>query len=245
VEAKANIGPSPDGLARLAGALLDNDALDDLLQRLTVLARQTVSGSHAASVTVADNGRYRTANSSGPDALAIDEAQYREGDGPCLSAIRTLEQLEVDVDDAADRWPSFADEAKRVGVRRVLSTPFGAESDLPRGALNVYSNLGGRFGAAERRTLDLIGEQAAILVRYSLALLSSNRLNDQLRRAVESREIIGAAKGILMERQRCTRDQAFDILRRASQRENRKLRDLAEDLVLRVEARAGDQAQRG
>lgn len=67
--------------------------------------------------------------------------------------------------------------------------------------------------------------------------MGASYLNEQLRQAVASREIMGEAKGVLMARENCTRDEAFDILRRASQRENRKLRDLAEELVLRVEDR--------
>lgn len=90
------------------------------------------------------------------------------------------------------------------------------------------------------RTAEIIGEHAAILVENGLALESATRLNDQLHHAVASREIIGEAKGIIMERESCTRDEAFDVLRRASQRENRKLRDVAEELVLRVEARRNE-----
>ena len=221
--------------AELASALLDNDALYDLLQRLTRLARHTVAGSHSASITVQEDGRFRTTNSSGPDAQEIDDAQYRDGDGPCLQAIRSSTQLEAEVSETADRWPGFTEEARRAGVRSVLSTAFTGADDKALGALNVYSNDIGGFGAVEKRTTELIGEQAAVLVGCTLALASSNELNQQLAQAVESRDIIGAAKGILMERQKVSRDQAFDILRRASQRENRKLRDLAGDLVTRVE----------
>lgn len=89
-----------------------------------------------------------------------------------------------------------------------------------------------------------MGEHAAILVSNALALVDAAQLNDQLRQAVDSRELIGVAKGIFMERQSCTRDEAFDLLRRASQRENRKLRELAEELVERVETRARQSSAR-
>lgn len=239
MEFEAKNRPRPERVVGLASALFDNDALHDLLQQLTLLARHTVPASHALSITVAENGRYRTSNSSGPDALALDEAQYRDDDGPCLQAIRGAQQVSADVSGTTDRWPAFAAEAGRAGVRSVLSTPFaGADEDV-LGALNIYTDKDRGFDAADKRTAELIGDQAALLVRSSLALVSSNQLNDQLAQAVESREIIGEAKGILMERQGCTRDEAFEILRRASQRENRKLRDLAEELVERVEQRAG------
>ncbi len=236
--------PTSDRVVGLAGALLDDDVLHDLLQRLTVLANHTVSGAHSVSITVSENGRYRTSNSTGPVALAIDEAQYRGDDGPCLEAMRSTRQLRIEVGETHDRWPRFDEEATKAGVTGVLSTPLIRTGEEAVGALNIYVRDGASFRPGDERTAQLIGEHAAILVERALALLSSTRLNDQLRQAVATREIIGEAKGILMESQHCTRDQAFDILRRASQRENRKLRDLAEELVLRVEARAAKKAPR-
>jgi GAF domain-containing protein len=233
-----------DPVVGLAGELLDDDVLHELLQRLTVLANHTVAGAHSVSITVAEDGRYRTSNSSGSVALAIDEAQYRGDDGPCLEALRSTRQLRTGVGERHDRWPRFDEEAAKLGVTDVLSTPLIRSGGGAVGALNIYAREGAGFGPHDERTAQLIGEHAEILVERALALLSSTRLNDQLRQAVATREIIGEAKGILMESQHCTRDQAFDILRRASQRENRKLRELAEELVLRVESHAGKNARR-
>jgi GAF domain-containing protein len=238
VDDETSSGPTSERVVGLAGALLDDDALYDLLQRLAFLARHIVPMAQSVSITIAEDGHYRTSNSTGPDALAIDEAQYREGDGPCLEALRSTRQLQVEIGEPHARWPHVDDEARKAGIASVLSTPLIRSPDDAVGALNIYSNGGGGFQAADRRTAELLGEHAAILVARALALLSSSRLNEQLRHAVATREIIGEAKGILMQSQSCTRDEAFDILRRASQRENRKLRDLAEELVARVEARA-------
>ena len=237
-------GATNDRVVGLAGALLDDDVLHDLLQRLTVLANHAVAGSHSVSITVADNGRYRTSSSTGPVALAVDEAQYQGDDGPCLEAMRSTHQVRIAVGERGDRWRRFHDEAARMGVTGVLSTPLIPPGNEAVGALNIYAREGASFGPADERTARLIGDHAAILVERALALLSSTRLNEQLRQAVATREIIGEAKGILMEGQRCTRDDAFDILRRASQRENRKLRELAEELVLRVEAHARKKGSR-
>lgn len=232
-------GPQSERAVGLAGALLDDNELHEILQRLTVLARHTVGVSQSASITVVEDGSYRTANSTGPEPLAIDEAQYREGDGPCLEAMRLGRQLQIVVEESADRWPLFGKEAMRAGVAGTLSTPLVRGPDDIVGALNIYAGGDGSFTPADTATAELISEVVAILVGRSLALLSSSRLNEQLRQAVATREVIGEAKGILMVSQGCSRDDAFDILRRASQRENRKLRELAEELVLRVEARGG------
>ena len=237
-------GATSDRVVGLAGALLDDDMLHELLQRLTVLANHTVAGAHSVSITVAEDGRYRTSNSSGPVALAIDEAQYRGDDGPCLEALRSTRQVRTGVGERHGRWPRFDEEAAQAGVTSVLSTALTRSGEGAVGALNIYAREAAAFGPHDERTAQLISEHAAILVERTLALLDSARLNDQLRQAVATREIIGEAKGILMESQHCTRDQAFDILRRASQRENRKLRELAEELVLRVESRSGKDTRR-
>lgn len=236
VEHTAEDRPDEPSLS-LGGAILDDEALDALLQRVVQLARRTVAGAHAVSITVVDNGGYRTSNSVGTDALAVDEAQYALNDGPCLAGIRTGEQRQFTIDEVGERWSTVAERAEELGVAGVLSTPLVVDGPRSIGALNVYATEENRFGDEERGTALLLSEHAAILLGNALALTGANRLNEQLRHAVASREIIGEAKGILMERESCTRDEAFDILRRASQRENRKLRDLAEEIVLRVEAR--------
>lgn len=231
----------PDGtdepVISLAGAVLGEEALDGLLQRIVQLARLTIPGAHSVSITVAHDGGYRTSNSTGPEALAVDQAQYAEDDGPCLEGIRTGEQREATMEMLQRRWPPVAERAAEVGVVGVLSTPLIVEDRGAIGALNVYLAQDGAFGERDVHLARVLGEHAAILLERAVALMSATRLNEQLHQALASREIIGQAKGILMERQSCTRDEAFDILRRASQRENRKLRDLAEELVLRVEAR--------
>ena len=241
MEGDINSGPTSERVVGLAGAVLDDNALHELLQSLILLARHAVADCESVSITVAEEGRYRTSNSSGPAALAIDEAQYRDNGGPCLEAIRSKRQLEVAPEEFDGRWPGVQEAAREAGVAGVLSTPLvRSPQDDALGALNIYAREGGRFRPGDRRTAELIGEQAVILVSRALALASSNQRVEELRNAVATREIIGEAKGILMATQNCTRDEAFDILRRASQRENRKLREMAEDLVLRVEARAAE-----
>ena len=145
------------------------------------------------------------------------------------------------VDDIATSGVSS--EARRAKVGQVLSTPLMGSGGEAMGAVNAYVHEGGAVSDHEARTAQLIGDNAAILIGYAFALMDSTQLNDQLREAVATREIIGVAKGILMESQACNRDEAFDILRRASQRENRKLRDLAADVVVRVETRAASSAK--
>ena len=110
------------------------------------------------------------------------------------------------------------------------------------GALDVYAAHEDRFAEAEVALARQLAEHAAVLVDHAIALQGAARLNEQLRQAMASRGTIGEAKGILMEREGCTSDEAFDMLRRASQRENRKLRELAEEIVAGVQGRGADRA---
>jgi len=239
-EAKDPSG-STERLAGLGGAVLDDDTLRTLLQSVVLLARHSVAGANSVSITVADGDGFRTTNATGEEALVIDEAQYEGDDGPCLQALRSTRQVRVALGAEPDHWPGVQARAREHGVTSVLSSPLlGALPGVPGGAigaLNIYGHGEGGFEDAAVQTAEVIAEHAAILVGSASALSGAVRINQELRHAVASREIIGEAKGIIMERQRCTRDQAFEILRRASQRENRKLRELAEELVLRVEAR--------
>jgi transcriptional regulator with GAF, ATPase, and Fis domain len=222
--------------------VIDENALERLLQNVVELTREAVTTADAVSITMADNGGFRTSNYTAPEALAIDQAQYEENDGPCLEAVRSVRQVEMVVHSDREHWPLVRARAADLGMARVLSTPMRRGSDAI-GALNIYSRSDGGLGENAQRTAQIIGDHAAILVGDAQALIGANNLNEQLRAALASREIIGEAKGIIMERQTCSREEAFDILRRASQRENRKLRDLAEELVLKVEARR--RSQRG
>jgi transcriptional regulator with GAF, ATPase, and Fis domain len=224
----------------LGGGVIDEHSLDRLLTQVVLLARHTVGRADAVSITMAENGGFRTTTGSDPEARAVDEAQYEENGGPCLDAVRSARQVEVAVETDGDQWPGVKARAREFGITSVLSTPL-LRGDDAIGALNIYSRAGAGFGDDEHRTAGIIGNHGATLVATTQALIGVTNLNEQLRAALVSREIIGEAKGIIMERQTCTRDEAFDILRRASQRENRKLRDLAEELVLRVEARRRNQ----
>jgi len=232
--------PLPHTFLQLGGIVLGEDSADELLDRVVKLAAATVPSAHSVSISVPQDGRVYTSNSSGPDALELDHAQYSDGQGPCLDALGGT-QVEAALPEGGARWPKLALKASELGVQRALSTPLTVR-DRTLGALNIYSQAESKFNDAEKGFATLFAEQAAVLLANAFTLMSSVEMTEQLRAALASREIIGEAKGILMQQQTCTRDQAFDILRRASQRENRKLREIAEALVLAVEARARDKS---
>jgi transcriptional regulator with GAF, ATPase, and Fis domain len=106
------------------------------------------------------------------------------------------------------------------------------------GALNVYTTRRDPISDSETEFARTLADHIA----NALALVDASALNLQLQEAIGTRQLIGEAKGILMSSERCSREEAFDILRRASQRTNRKLRDIAHDIVDAAERRAQDPA---
>ena len=117
-----------------------------------------------------------------------------------------------------------------------MSTPL-VSCNTTYGALNVYTRKPEDFSTVDIELAGLLADQASVVVANATALIEASMLNEQLQVAVESRQLIGEAKGILLEREGCTREEAFDMLRRASQRENRKIRDIAEEIVRNAERR--------
>ena len=134
------------------------------------------------------------------------------------------------ISENADRWPEFSTVAAKAGVHSVLAVPLVAGNE-PIGALNLYSKTPGGYDEADEETAVLFSEQAAVACANAEVYWRTYSLTEHLREALESRDVIGQAKGILMARRNCTADAAFEALRQASQHRNIKLRDIAEQVV--------------
>jgi hypothetical protein len=167
-----------------------------------------------------------------PIASELDDLQYSYSEGPCFDAARKPGLAYTFSPDlkAESKWPRFGPDAADRGYLSVLSTALLPDVTPPRlsGALNVYSTAAGKLGD------ETIRDQALLLATHaSLALAGTEAVrlaelrNIQLRRALDTRDVIGQAKGILMQRRGLSADEAFDLLRRASQDLNVKLADLA------------------
>ena len=199
------------------------------LTSVVELAVATIEGCDYAGLFLIEGNTVATPVYTDPIVVEIDRIQHTTGEGPCLDAI--AHRLIFYADDLGRdlRWLHFAPRATEAGVRCVLALPLSADAQL--GALNLYARYPLAFGVVDRA-------RAAILVSLaSLALSVAHSHEDEERRAANlhaalaSRETIGEALGILMERERITGHQAFDILRRASQHLNIKLREVAENLI--------------
>ena len=128
-----------------------------------------------------------------------------------------------------DRWPNFGRQAAEGGLRSVLALPLTTNGT--DGAVNLYARYPAAFGVIDRARAMILASLAGIALSTAHLLEDEGRRIENLHSALGSREIIGQAQGILMERERIAADQAFDVLRRASQHLNVKLREVAQNLV--------------
>jgi GAF domain-containing protein len=214
----------------LSRLLLAEETLEATLSRVAGLACRTLAGCDVASVTMINDGRPSTPVQTDPEAGDLDSAQYRSERGPCLEAYSDRQVVRGAIGESRTRWPEFTAAATKRGVLSVLAVPLVA-SQRPLGALNLYSKKAGGFDDSDEETAVLFSEQAAVACANAEVYWRTYSLTEHLREALESRDVIGQAKGILMARRGCTADAAFDALRKVSQHRNIKLRDIAEQVV--------------
>ncbi len=190
------------------------------------LAVELVRGCSHADVMFLRAGGVTTPVSTDPVAVALGEAQGATGGGPCIMAA-TEEELVVANDLTADqRWPAFAGQACDLGVYSVVAYQlFLHRNDDDRfGALNLYGRSPDAFDEESIGLGEVFAAQCAASLAFAIA-------HEGAQAALQSRDVIGQAKGILMERHQLTAADAFDLLRTQSQQQNVKLRDLAQGVA--------------
>jgi anti-anti-sigma factor len=230
---------------RLAGqfesltlGLLGATTVGAALQKVVDTGRVVIPAADLVSVTLRNpDGVVFTPVQTDDLAVALDRVQYASGRGPCLDAARPASPAyAISQDLAADqRWPEFTAAATRHGFRSIIATELypGARSSDPSGALNIYSREDHGIRDHDRHTALLLATHASLALASARATELADLHEVELHRAIDSRDAIGQAKGILMNRQGITADEAFDLLSRTSQHLNVKLVDLARTLAAR------------
>ena len=224
-------GPS-DAFGVLSRFFISDGTLGDTLLRVAQLACEAVGPADLAGITLLVEGRPRTGVFTDPASPEIAATQYETGNGPCLSAFRDDQIYRVDDTAASGPWPEFRRAAADHGIVATMSIPVSARSESI-GALNLYSSTG-PFSDGHVEQTQLFAQQAAVVLVNAHVYWDARELNEGLQNAMRSRAAIERAVGILMAQSRCSPEDAFQLLVRASQRENRKLRDIAADMVERV-----------
>lgn len=195
------------------------------------IAIASVGGCRAAGVFMLEDGRVRAEATSDPLVERVQRLQMQVDEGPCLDAVRSDLDDQVSDDLAVDTaYPSFGPLAVAAGVRSAMGLRLRTDHRL--GSMNLYSDLPHAFGVPDRVRAVILASHCSTTLEVAQARASLTETNRaDLQAALASRGIIGQAQGILMERERITADQAFAILRHASQDLNVKLRDVAPRLV--------------
>lgn len=198
---------------------------ESVLRQINAVNLRLLPAARYAGITVLNSsGTITTLAATDGSARRLDDVQRATGEGPCLSAAWDQHTIHIQDLSSEQRWPRFRQEAlDRTPVRSVLSFQLFAERD-DVAALNFHAE---RPGAFDDESVEL-GLVAATHTMVAWNIISRDR---QFRTALASRDVIGQAKGMLMERFDIDAAAAFDLLKRLSQESNTKLVDIAEKVV--------------
>jgi hypothetical protein len=220
-----------ESLTELAQALTRNDSVRETLRSILALALRTVPHCHAASVTVLDDKNHPgTIQATDDDTYELDRRQYELTDGPCLDAARHQVVNRWSLTEAEQRFPEFTSVAKDMGLRSYLSAGL-ALAGRRLGALNLSSRDDDGFSELDEEMVALFTVPAAAAIVVADRYADARELASQLEHALQSRAVIDQAIGIVMAQSRCSPEQAFAKLSRASNNRNVKLRELATEIV--------------
>jgi GAF domain-containing protein len=219
--------------ARLSGVLLSEENTVTAAGVVTSLAAETIPDSVGAGVTLIDErGRKRTSHATDPIVERADALQYELDEGPCLAAWRQREVVRIDDVTTDMRWPAWAEAvtALGLGLRSALSAPLVVQ-DESLGAIKVYARDPYAFDTRSEHLLSMFAGPAGVLIANVQRFEAARQLGEQLKEALRTRDVIGMAKGMLIAREGVDETQAFAMLVAVSQREHRKLNEVAADLV--------------
>ncbi|MBN9739390.1 ANTAR domain-containing protein [Pseudonocardia sp. P1] len=232
------IGPLADEFAQLVQRLFTAGTVGGVLQHVVDSTPRLIKGASLVSITMRDpRGGYTTPVFTDALAEQIDQVQYAADEGPCLEATRTDGVGVASCPDLAadtEHWPRFSPAAAKLGMRSMLGVGLFPRSSPPRlGALNIYSDRAHAFDDAARDTALVLASHLSVALATTEEITAARLHAAHLQEAIKSRDVIGQAKGILMERQGIDAERAFDILTRTSQDLNVKLVQIAETLASR------------
>src|SRR6195952_4759908 len=215
--------------------------LEETLGQIVASAVKTIPGVDAASISMTQDGRIETRHPTSERIRKLDETQSQLREGPCISAILDPPASGVVVagDFAgpdAERWPSFAPRAVEAGYRALMSTQLSIDGGV-RAALNLYAAGPDAFDEDAQTLASLSGAQAALLLYGAVQAA-------HLVKAVDSRDLIGQAKGILMERFTVDDEAAFQMLVQSSQNTNMKVTAVVEWLTNDAKAPQSEPGER-
>jgi transcriptional regulator with GAF, ATPase, and Fis domain len=229
-EQHGTVVPSVD-LAELARLHEDDDDRGRVLLRIVQHAVSLVPGCTAAGLTVSGRGDALDVEVTGEDVARCHAVQFAPGgSGPAEEVMRYGEPRRADDLPAEERWPDFAATAAEAGFVSCLALPVGFDSSAAS-ALNLYSDRPHAFRGTTYDLALLFAAQGRVALANADLYGQARRLVEHLHRSLTTRSVIERAKGLLMGRHQLSSEDAFALLRRRSQTEHRKVRDVAAALL--------------
>lgn len=208
----------------IARTLVAEEDAHATLRRIVRLAVDTIDSCEHCGISIVEGRSIGSPAASDAIPALVDELQSETGEGPCVDAILEHEVFQTGRLSEEERWPDFAHRASQEsGIESILSFRLFIEKDT-MGSLNLYSSHPDAFDEHDVAF-------GAVFAAHAAVAWSTSRVIDNLRKGLQTRELIGEAVGILMARQDLSETEAFDVLKRASQRLNTKLRLVAEGVV--------------
>lgn len=220
-------------LSGLGEVLLVEEPLEAALARVAALSLLSIPGCDGAGIALCEGGKVTTAGATDDDVEAVESEEYRAGEGPCLEAMRQGMSFLVESMATDERWPRFGAYAAEKGILSSLSVPLRV-ADRTFGVLNLYARRVSGFSPNDKKAAIVFASQASVALANAHAYDCVRTEAEQLKEALRSSRVIGLAMGILVEREKCTEDEAFEMLRAISQKANVKLRAVAEELLDRT-----------
>jgi GAF domain-containing protein len=212
-------------LATVARSLAAEEDLSAVILRACRLAVETIERCAHADVMIVGEGKALSVPAAtdwvGTRVVSIEQ---QLDEGPCIDAYETGAIVDMPDVETETRWPVFIPRCLAdTPVRSGLGLPL-VIGDRPIGALDLYADEANAFTDEDRAI-------AALFASHTAIAFAAARAREQFERALATRDIIGQAKGVLMAQSRVSADEAFELLRRASQRMNRKRVQVAQDIV--------------
>lgn len=221
-------------IGRIRRLLLTEEKVDAAVELLAKAIKDSVPGTIGAGVSVLDSQGRRT--SHGATDRVVEEAdalQYELGEGPCLTAWAAEESILVDDVRTDDRWPRWSAAVQGLPIRSVVSAALVADKESA-GALKVYAALPSAYTPATTRLLELFAAPAATLLSHIQASELPRHISEDLHDALESRDMVNRACGILMQRHGFGYEQALEELIRLARLRRMTLAEASVELIAAV-----------
>ncbi|MBI3217512.1 MAG: GAF and ANTAR domain-containing protein [Mycobacterium sp.] len=211
-------------MAELARQIAVPLTVEEVLTGVSKAVLELIPGADIAGfLLLTKAGKFETRAPTSDLMFELDRRQVEHNEGPCIEA--ALDDLIVRTADfqREQRWPHYSAEVLKLGLRSALSFKLYT-SARNAGALNVFSFKPDAFDPEDEST-------GSVLAAHAAAAIVASRQSEQLQSALSSRDLIGQAKGIIMERYNVDAVRAFELMRELSQGENIKLVAVAQRVV--------------